>query len=359
MAVKYRDNAVMCCLDDKAIVPVREPEIQISTGVRGHNKVLAPLSGSHLSACDHNFHTCGIVPSVVMISTIPENSSDSLFNGTVHVSVKDKIFQPSTAMRHATELLSILRAYESNDDVNLEKPILFLFTNGGPDHRATFDTVKLSLLVLFIQLDLDMLVALRTAPHHSWVNPAEGCMSILNLALQHVALAREKMTDEFEKALKNKSSLSAVRKNAERSNAFKEALIASMDPVIALLKNRFGRMKLKGESLIVHDAATDEALKSVVDPICNILSDNSLTSDIDSKGLKSHAEFYKFTNSHGKSTHYCFQLKKCTQPDCGYCVLNPPTLEKFENLHFLPDPIPDKRECVVSNISTGISYMYC
>lgn len=73
-------------------------------------------------------------------------------------------------------------------------------TDGGPDHRVTFETVKLSLVQLFISLNLDMLVALRTAPNHSWMNPAERCMSVLNLALQHVALARNEMESKFEVA---------------------------------------------------------------------------------------------------------------------------------------------------------------
>lgn len=72
-----------------------------------------------------------------------------------------------------------------------------MFTDGDLDHRVTFNTVRLSLLVLFfMQLDLDMLVALRTASNNNWVNPAEKCVSILNLAIQHVALPREKMADE-------------------------------------------------------------------------------------------------------------------------------------------------------------------
>lgn len=93
--------------------------------MRGHNKLLAPVFGPQLSACDHDFHVCGIIPSVIMINNIPENASDSFFDGTVHVTVEDKVFGPSHAMRHATELFKIRRDTESADDVNLTKPILF------------------------------------------------------------------------------------------------------------------------------------------------------------------------------------------------------------------------------------------
>lgn len=71
-------------------------------------------------------------------------------------------------------------------------PILLIYSDGGPDHRITFESVKLSLIVLFKQLDLDVLIAARTAPGHSWANPAERIMSLLNLAYQNVALYIEK-----------------------------------------------------------------------------------------------------------------------------------------------------------------------
>ena len=60
----------------------------------------------------------------------------------------------------------------------------------------------LSLICLFLKLDLDYLCAGRTAPYHSWRNPVERIMSILNLGLQCVGLARAEMPAEFEKEVK-------------------------------------------------------------------------------------------------------------------------------------------------------------
>ena len=51
-------------IDDKAIVPVGEPDCPVSTRVRGHNQSLVPLNGSTLLALDHDFHGHEIVPSV-------------------------------------------------------------------------------------------------------------------------------------------------------------------------------------------------------------------------------------------------------------------------------------------------------
>ena len=75
--------------------------------------------------------------------------------------------EPSIPVSHATELTKILHEEKSADGVNLDKNILLLFTDGGPDHQVTNDTVKLSLATLFMNLDLDCLIALRTAPHIS------------------------------------------------------------------------------------------------------------------------------------------------------------------------------------------------
>lgn len=77
-------------------------------------------------------------------------------------------------------------------------PVLFMYTNGGPDHRVNYLSVKVALISLFRELNLDMLIALRTAPSNSWANPVERVMSIVNIGLQGVGVMRRKMSDEFE-----------------------------------------------------------------------------------------------------------------------------------------------------------------
>ena len=94
-----------------------------------------------------------------------------------------------------------------------------------------------------------MIVAVRCAPHQSWTNLAERCMSILNLALQNVALQRESMPEEFEKCASDVSSLSELRNLASSKPEFKAAYLQSMQPVIDLLNGRFTRMKLKDSPL--------------------------------------------------------------------------------------------------------------
>lgn len=95
---------------------------------------------------------------------------------------KDAVFEPSSALRHSTELYSILIPKIGN------KSVLFVYTDGGPDHRLTFFSVQLTLVALFLNLNLDLLVVGRTAPNHSWRNPVERIMSVINLGLQCVGM---------------------------------------------------------------------------------------------------------------------------------------------------------------------------
>ena len=239
-AVKFRDYALFVSMDDKAIVPVGEPDRPISSGVRAHNKSLAAVN-TNLVALVHDFHICGVVPSVSFCIDIPQHPGDSFYQGNLHVSVKDKIFSPSIPLRHSTDLVSMIRMSDaySNDGVNLNVPILYLYIDGGPDHRTTYWSVKVALVALFIALDLDFLVAGRTAPSQSYANPAERAMSLLNLGLQNITLTREKMDNSFEQKMKSLSSINLVQNASQRNPDVKEKLVASMEPVLSLLKERF------------------------------------------------------------------------------------------------------------------------
>ena len=63
------------------------------------------------------------------------------------VTLKEAAFQPSSALRHATELSLWLTAR-----IGLQS-VMFLYTDGGPDHRLTFVSTQLSLIALFLNLD--------------------------------------------------------------------------------------------------------------------------------------------------------------------------------------------------------------
>lgn len=73
------------------------------------------------------------------------------------------------------------------------------------------------MVALFLYLDLDYMCASRTAPYHSFRNPAERVMSVLNLGLQAVGLAREKVEDEeIEREVSRCHTMSQLRELAKK-----------------------------------------------------------------------------------------------------------------------------------------------
>ncbi|CAG2220390.1 unnamed protein product [Mytilus edulis] len=203
-AIKFRDCCKLLCIDDKAKIDFGEPGMAVSSGVRGKKSIVP--SNVSLSALDHDLQTKGsVTPSVSLDVSIPESIDDTFYRGKVSVIYKDSIFMPSSSWRHATEICQMLQA---SGEV---PPLVILFSDGGPDHRITYHAVKLSLIVMFKKLDLDMLVAGRTAPGNSWVNPAERIMSLLNIAAQNVAFTRSEMNSEMEQIIKSANSMSEIR----------------------------------------------------------------------------------------------------------------------------------------------------
>ena len=77
-------------------------------------------------------------------------------------------------------------------------------------------------LLVQLKLDLDMLVAVRTAPGQRYINPVERIMSILNAALYGVSLERTKMDDRYESVLNRCSSMSEIREKPKVHKGLEE-----------------------------------------------------------------------------------------------------------------------------------------
>lgn len=114
------------------------------------------------AVADHDFTRFSLIPSVVLQVDIPETFDGSWYSGQVLVGLKDAVFEASSPLRHAVELHSLLLKRIG------ERTILCIYSDRGPDHRLTYISVQLSLIALFLNLNLDFLVACRTAPNHSW-----------------------------------------------------------------------------------------------------------------------------------------------------------------------------------------------
>lgn len=292
-AVTHRLVMALVSVDDKAIIPVGEPHCPVSTGVRGHNRSLVPLNGPQVRALDHDFHINGIVPSVAFFVDVPENASDTFFRGTPFVTNKDKVTQPSSALRHFAEMTSLVKL----NGLMVSKHIMVIVSDGGPDHRVTFKSVQVSSLTLFTALDLDMLICVRTCPYQSWTNIAERIMSTLNLALQNVSLARQSMGDHAESMVKNKNTLAelreVIRNNSDLCSAYKDSMSA---PLITV-GQRFQSMFVKENQVKLGVPATEAELKQQFEEA--LLFDSSLTeNDLSAKTLNEATELQSFMKAH-------------------------------------------------------------
>jgi len=100
---------------------------------------------------DHDFTTFSIIPSVVLLCKIPAEISGLRYDGQIKVMFKEGVFEPSSPLRHSAELTNTIATQV------IMKTILFIYSDGGPDHRVNYISVKVALIVLFRKLDLDYL----------------------------------------------------------------------------------------------------------------------------------------------------------------------------------------------------------
>ncbi|KAK3107234.1 hypothetical protein FSP39_009952 [Pinctada imbricata] len=257
MAIQLKDNAnfIATCMDDKHYCKVGEPGNPLAAVERGRQVLVA--GNKILAASDNDFAKMSIIPSVTMKIDIPEIITGSFYRGQVYVGLKDHIFESSSPIPHMAELMKILCPDGQYANV---KPILLMYTDGGPDHRVNFMSVKASLICLFRALNLDMLVAVRTAPNASWRNPPERIMSILNLALNCVGLMRKEMDEEFEAKIKSCNTMNDIRAAANKHDGLREAVGDSLESVKILLGDLFGRLSLKDKQFEIFQSASDEEI---------------------------------------------------------------------------------------------------
>ena len=126
-AIKLKDYCTMICIDDKHWLKVGELGFPVAVAERGR-RVLVRV-GTTFEVGDHDFTKFRIIPLVVLVVDIPDNIQESWFRGQV----QDTAFEASSPMRHGTELSSLL-----SSNSKLQRSILFLYSDGGPDHRLMY-----------------------------------------------------------------------------------------------------------------------------------------------------------------------------------------------------------------------------
>ena len=328
LVVKYRDFSIFICIDDKHRIKIGEPGHPVAAVECGRQVIVS--QAETFAVGDHDFTRFSVIPSVALQVEIPDKFEDSWYHGQVFVGIKDAVFQSSSPLRHATELHSTLLSRVAN------RTILFIYSDQGPDHRLTYVSVQISLIALFLNLNLDFLVACRTAPNHSWKNLVERIMSLLNIGLQCIGLMRAKMSDKFKSSIKNCNNLHQLR---EKCGSRRDEASGSLKPAVDHLHDVFKRLELKGKSFEIYKAAAEDEIQEFWEVL--LLVDATLESeDTTKKSIKQKTDMCAFMKHCYKIRHYSFQIKKCGSSSCKICKPVRMDSEMFSKVNFLPDLIP-------------------
>ena len=106
---------------------------------------------------------------------------------------------------------------------------------------------------------------------------------------------------------------------------------------------RFQAMKVKDNMVKLGVPASDARIEEQFQHA--LFVDPALTKDdLIAKGLKKAESFAKFLKTHCHASQYVFQIKKCSNATCFYCLEHPVRLpdDVFSSLMFLPLPLLDK-----------------
>ena len=329
---RYRALIDLVAEDDKHKVNVGEPGYPVAAA----QKTRRVLAGKNqvLAAADHDFTRCSLIPSVALMIDIPQHSHESFYQGQAHVTLKNAIVQPSSALRHAVETG---RYYGTNP-----KPIVVKYHDGGSDHKDTNGAVRLACILEFLRDDRDYYLSMRCVPGQSFKDPAEHVMAVLNLAQQCVALDRRNMAPEEESAIKNANSMAAIREviSEQPGDGLRDAVLLSTKPATDLLGGLYRKAVFSGRHLEVHEPAPESDLDALF-RIFTKISPTLKRTDTTRKALEADAAYQKFIKGHVKFGLYKTTIMKCNDAACPYHKPVRMAQQIWETLNWFPDATLD------------------
>ena len=186
-AVSIHDLVSFICTGDEHKISVGEPGFPIAA--LPHGRRVLDGKNEVFQVANHEFSNLSLIPTVTLINHINESFEDSWYRGELNVLLKITAISPSSALKNAREVgdVSIVK-YGSVEQI---PPALIMYTDGGPEHRTTFLSVKITIIALQKFLNLDHILVARTAPGHSYRNPTEKINCILNLGLYGIGIVRK------------------------------------------------------------------------------------------------------------------------------------------------------------------------
>lgn len=345
--VALEHSAYVCAvsLDDKSKLDVGDNALPVEVGVRSHGSSLM-LADALVRTGDHNFHLCSLTPSAVLIVEIPERKADSWIKGKLYVLLKDAALEPSSPKRHMAELKRVLsQHYRSAASI---PPMLLAITDGGPDHNTKFWSVIIGWILLFLELDLDYVWALRAAPSQSWLNFVERCFSLLNIALQHTALVRAELVGAgLEELIEGCNSLSQLRILCAANPLLRDAWLVAVRAVSMEVGERFSNLIWSDEFVGIAMPCSEDEILDFWSSVSKLDEALLLFPKINTKEASSSERLQIFVKLHMHLCSYGIQMIKVLHCTCLFCGGPDPVIkavrmpaEVFATLKFAPDPVP-------------------
>lgn len=329
--ILYKEHVVHVCLDDKSTIPVCDPDAP-SSAVPRQRKVIVPV-GVVPSATDHDFNRAQLVPSVMLVVAVPYILTHAAwYEGVSTVTIKNSIFEASSAMRHAAEVLKNLPLPE------LSKPVYVSYTDGGPDHRTSFISVILAAIAIWRKGDFDIFVHARTPAGLSIRNPAERVMSVLNIALYSYCVVRKELSNAEEKLIKPLNSKKKWRQAAANNKNIINLATKTMAETIERLEERFARLQFSKESIKIGTKANTSDIEGLFKDLQFLDADYDFQNAKKSEVLNLEAFQMLHDTGHISLTDYVIQIRKCKDI---HCKLHKPLrldIESFDKITWLPLP---------------------
>lgn len=338
MASKFNEISVCFFLDDKAAIPIGPIGTPVSTTRRQRPGFVDTRNECGLNAADHDIIPLHITPSV-SIKLVPPSSNSGWYKGEPTVTLKCAVFEPSNGWRHMTELLQ-------HYDASKDPPVIFIGTDGGPDHNMNNISVILSYVAFFIESDADFISIVRTPPYWSVINPAERFMATCNVALNGVSLAMDHPTNEnLAKKIKNCLTKTQWReKQAKEPHLnLRKGTYECTKTARQILTDRISRLTYGDNSVKIGLVASDDEIDVLKTALWNVLPNfDRITEKLSKESVFSDPVFKDFMSNHLRLTNYSLTLKKCDTNDCHFHshIRLDPTM--FQKLKWLPTPIPDQ-----------------
>ena len=164
-------------------------------------------------------------------------------------------------------------------------------------------------------------------------------MSVLNLGLQCVGLARDLMPDDFEKEVGKCNNLTELRKIASHKSGIKLAVQDSLSPVKVLLCSIFNQLKLHDNDIRSFASASPDELHDFWSAVIAVESTLQEGGRYCKDNLDQHSSIAEFISHCCQSTQYTFNILKCGKVTCTLCKPVKLPADVFQKLHHIPHPV--------------------